>query len=148
MVSFSPKRLPPVFLQHNGRWTRLEESERLWEPDWFPLLIQLSWCREGFTRMYLSIGVCQQRQEAIKNIFPTFFPFNCCISDESCSLSCCETCKSAAAHMAHTPLPAAAAVVVVFCLLLPFTWMVFFWPWNSQRHRCRVDWAPTLLYIN
>lgn len=50
-----------------------------------------------------------------------FFPFKCCDTDKSCSLSCCETCKSAAAHT-NTLSPAAA--VVVFLLLLLFAWML------------------------
>lgn len=131
MVLFSPKSLPPVSLRHNGRWIRLQESQRPdWKPDWFSLLIQLSWCRDGFTRMYLSTGVCQQRQGAIKTRSDHFFfSFNCCISGKSCSLSCCETCKSAAAH---TSTSSPAAAVVVFFFLLRFTWMLFFFSLSTS----------------
>lgn len=95
MVSFSPKGLPPVPLRHNRRWIGWEEPKRRWKLEWFSLLIQLSWCRDGFTRMYLFMGVCQQRQGAIKNTFRSFlFPFNRCISGKSCRLSRCETCKA------------------------------------------------------
>lgn len=48
---------------------------------------------------------------SIKNTSFLFLSFNCCISGESCSLSCCETCKSATAQT-NASLPAAALVPV------------------------------------
>lgn len=89
------------------------------------------------------LGCASAEAEGHKKHVPVIFsPFNCRISDKSCGLSCCETCNSAAARTSASS-PAAAAV-----FFPPSSLRSFFFFSASQRHRCRVDWTPTLLYIN
>lgn len=145
MVLFSPKSLPPVSLRHNGRWIRLQESQRPdWKPDWFSLLIQLSWCRDGFTRMYLSTGVCQQRQGAIKTRSDHFFFL--LIVASLANLAACLAVKRV--NQPRLTRALRHQLLLLSCFFFSFVSLGCYFFSASQRHRCRVDWAPTLLYIN
>lgn len=113
-----------VFLQFPCDITGSESDyrgHRRWKLDWFPLLIQPSGCRDGFTRMYLSMGVCQQRQEAIKNMFPSFSSL--LIVASLTNLAACLAVKHINQPWLIQTTPAA---VVLFFLLLLFTWVSFF----------------------
>lgn len=107
MVSFSPESLPPVSLRHNGRLIRLQEAQRR-ETDF---LCWFSWADAAMVlRGWIFPWVCVSGVHKKPLLF-FFLSFNCCISDKFCSLSCCETCKSATAQT-KASLPAAALVCV------------------------------------